>query len=509
MPQNLKKGSFVIREETPKDPSTLGNVLTRKTLIDFWGQKDYDDVTNQLRQVYINSNSTEQAQPTPFTNWLEGTGRTIRTRYPKIRYRKIAQGKVHFRIQKTTSLTTPGLFFEPFEIILNTNLFKDGDRIRPEDAPNQQLVVQGPGRPVGVGTAYTVMFQTRNKNSYFHPQYLVNGTRFVKAGASVYGERSKGWGSSMWEHGKSVLVYEVPLFKTGKEMEITDEALNHVFAVDTVNNQDKPTVFKDMPESAITAAELNFMGEIAWEKEQDLIWGVASEHIPDVTTTKNRQIGAGIFDFLKDGHIYKYSPSNSSIKEFTDFLRSVWHSSAGTVVFGTGRPGLELADEWIRREFSDLNVITDFDEYVKKGGTVTPGGREAWTLMKPMFNAYELPVWGLVVFEHWPALDNREMRGPRHPKTGEPILGYHFIATRYKKGKDGIKANISMVHREGAYIWGYESGAVGPNGPINDRKGGAYKMAHGGRFTTLRHGDGYGLFMDDINDFVWFQPNIR
>lgn len=505
---NFKKGSFVVREHNPTTPAVLANVLSRRSLVEFWGQKNYEDVTDRIRQTQVMKNPTETAQPTPFTDWLVDTGRSIETTESKIRYRHVAKGRVAFRISKTTALTHPGLFFESFEITMGTDVFKSGDTIRPEDAPMQQLVIQGPGRKQGLSTVYTVKYRTRNRNAYFHPKWLQAGTRYVKGGSSTYSERSVNWGSTLWEHGKQVLVYEVPLFKTGKEIEITDDALNHVFMVNTVDENGNAAIIDDKPQSVITAAEMNFMSEIAWEKELDLIWGVAATHIEDETTHLKRQIGAGILDFLRDGHVYKYSPHNFSVKEITDFLRTIWRTGPGMYVFGTGMYGLELIDKAIRREFNNLNVITKFEEYVEKGGQVVKGGVDAWKLKKPMFNAYELPGWGVVVFERWASLDNMEMRGPRHPVTGEPLLSYNFIGTKYNSMR-GMKSNVTLVRKKGAYIWAYVSGVVGPRGAINDKEGGAYKATHSGRFFNLFAGDGYGTLVTNINDFCWFIPNIR
>jgi hypothetical protein len=171
---------------------------------------------------------------------------------------------------------------------------------------------------------------------------------------------------------------------------------------------------------------------------------------------------------------------------------------------------LKLADQAIRREFGELAVVKDLKDYVTKTGSIVPGmegAAEAWHLHQPMFNAYDLKPWGTVLFRYMPALDNRYHRGPKHPITGEPLLGYNFIAQRYRG--TGVDSNIAIVEKANSRIWAYHAGAVGPMGPIDDRAGGVYRMAHEGRYTSLHYGNSYGLFIDDINDFVWFQPNIK
>lgn len=505
MPLHFKEGGeFLIRKELPKTPSELANVLDRQALFHYHGQKPFDDVTDQIKRKFINENPSEQNQQALFVDWLRANSRTIKTTENKIRYKKLARGKVYWRLLRNVVGSTPGLREQPFEIVITTDSLKPGDKIRPEETLLEHLMIQTLPIPSGDGWKYTVRYITNNKHAYFPTDYLTEGTRFVKAGSSNYSERSLDWGSVIWDQGNAVLYYEVPLFKTGLEVEITDDAIARgVFTVDPCDK--KGDLIRELPRTAVTAAEIKVKATADFQMEQDLITGISSKRIPDTSTKLYRQIGAGIFNFLRDGHIYKFSPATASIKELTNFLDSVWHETPGTIIFDTGRPGLRLFDEWVRKEFKQYNVVLELEDYVKKSGNVMPGGSEGWHLMSPMFNAYDLKPWGTVLVRHNPALDNRYHRGPKHPVTGEPLLGYHFIAQRYRGS--GIDSNISIVEKLNSKIWGYEAGAVGPAGAINDPSG-IYRMAHSGRFCTLRHGNGYGLFIDDINDFVWFQPNI-
>lgn len=505
MPLNYREGAhFVINRETSKEPGYLANYADRDALFHYWHQKPFQDVTNTLRKTQLGYNP--ELMETPFVDWLEGGGRSITVREKKIRYRKQGKGTVHFRILRSVSGDHPGLNRQLYPIVLNTDVFKPGDKIGPEESLLLQVVVQSPPKPTGDGFEYLVQNLDGDKDAFFPPEYLVEGTRFKKTGSSNYSEASEDWGSTMFMTGHSVLTWEVGLFKTGKELTITDEALNHIFTLDACDENEE--LIEDMPRTFVSAAEANMLAEVKSEMELDLLFSTYNHSIADTSNRLERQIGAGVFDFLRDGNIWDYSPENSGIREFVDFLISVWYNDPGqTIVFGTGLPGLDLADTWIKREFGEVAVIRKAEDYLTPTSNSVPAGTQTFQFRQPMFNEYRINNLGTVRFEYWAFLDDRYNRGPKHPKNGKPLLGYHFIGARYRG--EGIESNIVKVNRENSTIWAYRNGVVGPYAPLDDRKSGRYVATHPGRYTTLHHGDSYGLFVEDVNDFVWFRPNVR
>ena len=507
MPLNFKEGRFLINRELAKAPDKLANFVDRRSLLDFYDQKLYEDVTSQLSRSTVLRNPSEFRQATPFLDFLEDNGRTINTTENRIRFSKTAKATANFRILKTTALTTPGLHRQPFKAVLNTDVFKPGSKLRPEEDFLEQItVVAG---PVGIGDGYEYTFRYNNddRNLYFPPEYLVEGTRFVSAGSANFSEGSDGWGPVMFDTGHSVLTWEVGLFRTGLELSITDDVINHVWHIDACEHGSNKRM-KDMPKLFTTEAEMEMVAQARSMKEQDLLFSSFTQTIAD-TNRKPRDIGGSIFDHLRDGHVQDYNPAHGSIDEFVDFQDSIWANSTGTVKYGTGREGLKLVDQWIRAKYGEISVIRDPQDYLERTGNIigVPGGVEAWKLKQPMFAAYELPVTGLITFEVWPTLDDPYSRGPKHPTTGKNLFSYHFIAQRYH-GEYGVESNIHQVSKSNSTIFYYENGAVGPYGPIDDRKGGKYVGTHNGRFTTLRHGEQYGIFLEDINDFVWWRPAI-
>lgn len=497
---NYKTGHFLIQKETSKDTGTvLANLADKQAIFNFWDQLPYQNVTASLRRKTVLENG-EDGMYTPFSDFLKQNNRRITVNENKIRYSKTAKGRVTWRVGKTLTGQN-GLRRENFNLQLNTSVLKPGDKVGPEEGFQFVLIVQSLPRPVGDLFEYTVRHGDADKHSFFPEAYLREGTRFVKRGSSNYSEASLDWGSTLWDKGHSVLTWEVGLFKTGKELKITDEALQHVFTLTPCDA--KGNVVPDMPKTFLTEAELNMSMEVEKEMEEDLLFGQYNYTVADTSTRLVRQIGAGWFDFAKDGHIFDYSPANSSIREFTDFTESIWYNNLGQITFGTGRPGLQQASDWINAEFGELTVIRDYEHYIERTGNIIPGGAEAWKLKKPMFNTYELPVGGVVTFELWPWLDDRSRRGTKHPTTGKPLLGYHYFATRF--AGQGENSNVVLVNKANAEQWGYDPGATGLYGVGG---GGKNLHTHSGRYATLRHGNSYGMFLEDINDLVWFRPNV-
>src|SRR5690606_21228501 len=130
-------------------------------------------------------------------------------------------------------------------------------------------------------------------------------------------------------------------------------------------------------------------------------------------------------------------------------------------------------------------------------------------LRNPMFNKYHIPVYGTIEYRHLPILDSTWLGGQNHPKTGKPLTSYEGLILDYGVGQ-GAESNVVLVNRSNAETFYYETGAVSPSGPSNERRGrGRYQGVHGGRSLTLRHGDEFGLLVKDPLKLCWLRPNVQ
>lgn len=509
--QHVKIGRFAIKKELAKQRISSGSYIDRQSLIDLYNQYPFTDVTDRLVRRYINE-SAGKVSPTPFVDWLEAAKRRITVDEPRIRFKKIGKANTHWHLMRTVSDPTPGLQQRLFDIVLNTDVLKPGSRVRPEESFTYQLAIQSLPEAFGDGFRYKAQYITHDPGTYFPTQFLREGVRWMVAGSPNYSERSLDWGPITQFQGHSILVYEVPLFNASYSVELTDEAIQHnfknqgkVMSVNYVYNIDAPEG-SDLPKSTISDAELRVKAEAKMLKEYDLLLGRSGLPVKDTSTDLARKIGTGLLPFIEDGHIYRYNTSNFRMREIVDFLDTVrWDAQGGyTITFDVGKEALKLIDQAIRREYGEHTFIEKFEDYVQRTGKVVPGGVEGWKLMAPMFHAYEMKPYGVVEFRHAAWMDNRDFRGPLDPKKGSPALSWHMIASRVYG--TGVESNIALVDRPGFDIWNFTAGQIGPGAGSSATKN---IGVHGGRYGNLYHQSEYGIFVEDVNDFVWFQPDFK
>jgi hypothetical protein len=490
----------------------MANFADAESLYDYYHLKPWTDITDRAVQRIASAYPSMSRRQTVLQNFLQGTSKTMSVNTPYVRWKLGGVNRVSFRLLENMvpNQTAPGINFSQFRIKLDTNLFKPGDTVAPELNREFVLSVESEGLADGDGFVYVVQVVTDDPNEFFPTEFLEPNLRYIKAGSSKFSEGSSGWGSALIETGMSWVEFEVQLNKTGKEFIVTDEALQTMIVAEL---QDKMGRTAPGASKITTLAELQFDAETRWEKEQDMVWGIQSSSIIDPTTGLHRRSGPGLYQFLNDGNVFWYNDENASLRMFTDWLETVWYDRIGPdnadVVFYTGKPGLEQFDRMVKAEFGDTAVVRDVNDYLERRGNVIPGGVAAYLKKNPQFNAYQLPTYGTVRVEHWPILDSTWLGGAKHPKTGKPMTAYQYICLDYGVGEAG-GSNIVMVNREGAKYYGYESGALSPQGPINQgSRAGRYMPAHRGRFVTLFHGDEYGFLMQDVLRSAIFKLNYQ
>lgn len=504
---NLKTGKFLSYKFPQQEGGVYGNLLDSKVMLDYYNVPEVEDLTGQVARMITTADPdlTEAS----FLDRLEAGAMRYTTNKRKIEYRLRGKSNVTFRLTKTINSGTPGLGNGTFSLEWNTNIFKAGDRMSPLEDPLLQVTILDDGRPRGTNTEYKVRFHGDSRRHFFPLVYLRKNTKWVVNGGSTFSEGSRGWGSAFMRHAHSVLKFRVPLFKVGSEMTLTDEVIMQGAVISAEYDPESGKLLEDGTMLATSVMEASFNQQQRMKKDADLTWGIYAQGIPDNTTDRYREIGAGAFDFLRQGHRKRYNPHpwNTSIEEFTDFIDPIMeYTGPQLTVFQAGRPVMELMDVLITRKFGEKSAIRDIGDFLERNGQFVPGGRDAFKLKMPMYNAYELPTRGVVEFDNWASLDDKSRGGPMHPTSGKPVMGYWMIAWDVGFGS-GIDSNIALVERRNSRVYGYEVGAVGPTGPVNETN--VYQMVHGGRYCILRYGESYGFFQRDLNKSVWFLPNIR
>lgn len=498
----LNQSKFKIYQDVPKNEDYFANLYDENILLANFNLKGYEDLTDAVVQYLTSAYPGMSQYRTVFTNFLRNSGRTREVDASRVRWKLKGNGKLQAfsRGNLMQGVDFPGLNFTDITIYLDVEHFRDGDTLSPEIEPRVQVIVEGDPIAYGDGYKYTAKLATWEGNDYIDPAFLAEGVRWRKAGSSKYSEGSRGYGSFI--HGGLTWVeFEVSLSKTGKTLEVTDEAHRVNLRAEFWDNT--YTKLLDLPQQVMSLAEAEFVAQVEYEKELDMLWGrSAGRNIVDPTTGKYRQVGAGLFDFLEDVLTY-YPVGGFSMDMFENKLETIWFDrldgQQASVVVYTGREGLKQADRAIRDKYGESAVISKYEDYVQKTG-------ERDLMFKaPLFNAYQIPTFGIIRFEHWPALDSVSQGGPVHPKTGKPLTSYEYIILDVGVGI-GDNANVQMLNRRNSRIYTYLCGTWSPAGP--NIGGSKFPAVHGGRSYQLVHGDEYGLFIKDITATAWFKPNV-
>lgn len=497
------ESKFIIYRDEVTQDDYFKNLYTENILLANYNVKGYEDLTDTVIQHLTSTYPGMSQYKTVFTNFMKNSGRVRTVKESRVRWKLRGNGKVQTLSKGNLQEGNlyPGLNFSEIYLWLDSEAYRDGDPLSPELEPRISVIVQGDPIADGDGYRYVVQLSTNEGNDYLDPDFLADGTPWKKNGAGKYSEGSAGWGS--FQHGGvSWIEFEVDLSKTGKTVEFTDEATKVNLRAAACD--DTYSKLLDLPQQIISLAEAEFLAQMEWEKECDLLWGRSSRAISDTTTGLHRRIGAGLFEFLEDGNMSYYSVEGGSMDMFEEALDDLWFDRIGAdqanVVVYTGREGLKLADKWIRAKYGDTAVVSKYEDYVSRVGERT------LRFKSPLFAQYEIPTYGVITFEHWPALDSVSHGGPLHPRTGKPLTSYEFIILDYGLGAGGA-GNIELLTRENSKIYQYMCGAVCPAGP-NTMQNPKFPMTHRGRSFELFAGEEYGVRLRDVTATIWLRPNV-
>lgn len=498
----LNQSKFKIYQDKVKSEDYFANLTTENILLANYDSKGYDDLTDNVVQYLTSNYPGLEKYQTGFLSFLRERGATRQVESARVRWKLKGSGKLQAfskgNLQPENDY--PGLEHSEFLLWLDVEWYRAGDTLSPEIDPRVQIVLQSDPVADGDGYRYSAQLATLEGSDYLDPEFLADGERWFKSGSSKYSEGSSGYGSFVYG-GISWVEFETELNKTGKTAEFTDEAHKVSLRAQLWDNTYQKLL--DLPEQVLTLAEAEFLAQIEWEKEQDVLWGrYAGRNIIDSTTGMYRRTAPGVFDFLDD--VASYYPINGFSMDLLENELEVIgfdripKDQARIVVF-TGREGLKGADIAIRRKYGESAVVSKYEDYVERVGP------RNLMFKAPMFNAYEIPNYGVIVFEHLPALDDVSVGGPKHPVTGKPLRSSEYVIMDVGIGM-GDLANVQALTRRNSKIMGYRCGTYSPAGPINSKDNKGFVITHPGRSFELFHGDEYGVFIKDITATRWIKP---
>lgn len=243
--------------------------------------------------------------------------------------------------------------------------------------------------------------------------------------------------------------------------------------------------------------------QIERETEYWLTYGTSGETI-DRSSGKVIYHGPGIFEFLEQGNVRRYSIDGGSIDMIAEQMAALWFDRVPigerNVVLYTGQAGLQLFHEWVDRKFGQTAVVKTVD-FVLSDEKPFEAGRNGKGLQGYQFTKYFLPVFGQISVAHWPILDNTRINGAMAPGSIYPLSSYEFFAFNVGFGEP----NIALLRRKGSRFQGYRVGYWTPMGPVGP--GNPMQATMDGLYYKWKYGDEVGIALFDTSMTLWFKPN--
>lgn len=511
MRPNVSK--FKIYEESTKQSKYWANYADENVLLVTHPRvKAWVDLTDPVMK-YVSSAAPSLADKrTPLTDYLKGSKRTkvIDADFVKWKLRGTGEVQAISLQNMMTGVATPGI--NGGDIILNLDLegFVEGDIIAPDVAKECQVVIQTLPSGDGTGFIYTGQAIDRDQDSYFPPELLEEGLKWIKIG-SAYGEASRGYGSTQFG-GMSYIEFQSDLTDYGKSVQVSNKA--HSLNLRVRLADDEGQASDKYPDQIISYIEAEFLAQAKWEKELMSYYGRSSnKSIIDGTSGTYRRIGPGLLEFLEDGNVIPYPVTGGSLDMFVDYLQAIWFDRVSpgkrNITIYTGQGGLKLWNDWITEKYAESATQTWFSDVTKPGKSYDPKNYEGVKYKSKYFTEYNIFPFGSIKVEHWPMLDSTWLNGSVvHPETGLPLSSYEFIVLDYGLGNGGGD-NIELLERKDSEVFTYKCGTWSPAGPINGRTGRSGFISTGPqRSYELYHACTFGVRMKDVTLSAHFVPAV-
>lgn len=353
--------------------------------------------------------------------------------------------------------STPGLYGQPFRVVLQEKEFVSGEVLIPDDRDYPCIVI-GDSNQEGDGFLYTLKLLSPDLTKFIPPALLVAGKEFSKD-------------YSAFEEGSSrsgITTYATPfemrnhLTTQRKTYEITGSASTDVLAI----------IMKD-PQSGKSSAMWTDVQEwtalAQWYREQEraLIYSVFNAKANGAVDLKGENgrpvyIGSGLREQIAPANKRFYtSLTENIIREFLmDLSYNVMDMGQRKFVALCGEGFMDAFDRAMKESLGARNFVVQDTKFLTGAGQeLTLGGQ---------FLTYKGLNGTEVTLMHMPLYDDPIHNRKRHPVTGRPLESYRatFIDFGMYDGTSNIM-KVAKKDRENV-IW-TTAGSVDPSGHSNSK----------------------------------------
>jgi len=394
------------------------------------------------------------------------------------------------------------------DLFLDVDWFKQSDILSPANNKRVQLYIEGDPVPFDGGFKYSALIMDDDDAAYIPSEYLKAGQYWIKTGTATSWEKIGTAGSIQFGDAFSYIEYEVPLTRSMWTFEVEGEAHRQWgnLSISRCDEYGKP-----MPGGTkiTNYLEQRAKAQVDFEKEMMLTYGNQTKHLLDPNTGKQITTSPGLFEYLEQGNVIRYSPETQGIDFMVDQIESLWNDrvSIGNreLVLLTGQGGLKIFNEWVNDKFGNTAATYSWDFVLQRRDPFdNKNGRKGYAFVQPQFVEYVLPTFGTIKIAHWKTLDNTRINTIKYPGSIYPIQSYEFIAFNIGFGESNVKFLSRRDNKISTYRPGLWSpfGATGQDNPV-------FKVpSYEDESYKWIHSESYGVVVLEPQNALFFKPNI-
>lgn len=431
----------------------------------------------------------------------------------------------------------PGIDGQKFEILLSTDRFGYGDILKFDKYSTIELLVMPePIRPKGEAFIYSVRLIDNDSVKFLDKKYLAPGNRVSKYGSIMSPEFGQQFGS--WKIsgiGQREYLQYVGTANAQTSYWISNEAnslgldpkdykkIVEYIQIDGSGDPGIPTLNKYMETVGMTPKLLGQMVKegkarmkfayaydevsiksIARDRENYLMWGSGGRAMFD--GQDEVLMSSGLWQQLDSGYKHVYNLNNFGLDMFKSVISNYLHPKVDFTTPGaepvmmveTGRGGLNLAHEMIRKEANANSMIVNASEI----GALTG---DAFDLTFGLFyRGITIPMVAKLKFVYNPALDplvTNQLENPSLP-SGFPLSSYSFII--HDITENGGADNIKLLRKKNSKLRMVIENGLDSH-PMTTMVGAGGAQAHVGASRK----SGFGALFFQPYDAIWVKDPTR
>jgi hypothetical protein len=490
------------------------------------GIKTTDDLTEDTDRL-ISSLDDLAGRKHPFMKLMkeQGSTRTVKNEAftRKIKYN--GHDYMQISVDLNESADCVGLGGETFDIVLNDSRLVYSDYVAPLNAPQYQVrIVSMRGERYAANQwAYTVQYNTADPNEAFPKEHLSANTKWKKMYAAA-GEATALRGSFMADYNKGWIQYGGNLTTLTKSAKFTDkaEAQYIVFrpTVDGTNILSDTDAIKGS--KIVSTAETYFKADCEDDEENFLLWGKANAKPLTHSTVTDQSSGYHVntsdcfFSYASYSNIRGYHTSKLTHKFLFNETAAIAdqrlaYEDYNWLVIG-GRKFVEKIMDSAKKEYATLPIHANFKDFTTSATAIDTTNRQGVEFPTKQFVKLNFDPYGSITIGHWKDLDSWQFFGPDNRLEGAPISSWWgFCLNLGLRGS--TQKNIEILYKEMSEVWTYYCGVWTPLGARNTLGGrtnnAMFSTGHTGAWFSLEWQKTMGFNMRDVQNMIWFVPNVN